>query len=267
MGQNKTGALGPGESDPGTSGYVELKLVEQLYEWADALETKLNVASENGLFQHQPGVYQTILEKTMFTIEESVSHNSKLSRSQYRLALQSLDEAKHLYDSALQGVSRWKKLSCIYGVPSLIYLLAVFATLITLLGLLFPSQANQTSTNSTATNVKTLLAVPAPVILAGSLGAVLRGIWALWWDVNRMKYRKVWETWYILAPFMGALLGLVVYLAFYTGIVATTAKPDIANLTLAYLIAFVAGFNWDASHKVLEKVASILTGESKSATQ
>ncbi len=245
--------------------FVDAKLVDQLYGWADRLETKLNVASENGLFKHQPTVYQTILEKIMDTIENSVSQNKKLTRNEYRKALQSLDEAKHLYDSALQGVPRWKKITSIYGVPSLLYLLLVFATVLALIVLISPSQSTPTPTNSSATNVRSILAVPIPVILAGVLGAVLRGIWALWNDVDLMQYRKIWETWFILAPFMGALLGLVVYLAFYTGVIATTTKPDLTNLTLAYLIAFIAGFNWDASKKVLEKVASILTGESTSS--
>ncbi len=97
-------------------------------------------------------------------------------------------------------------------------------------------------------------------MLGGTAGSVLQGITHLWRDVDEGSYRKLWGTWYLLAPFMGALLGGVVYLVFYVGLVSSTQEPNLTNPSLAILIAMLAGYNWEWAQKVLSRTVEILTG-------
>jgi hypothetical protein len=53
----------------------------------------------------------------------------------------------------------------------------------------------------------------------GVVGSLLRGIWYLWKNVNDRKFRKVWIVWLISTPFLGAILGSLIYFLISAGLI------------------------------------------------
>src|SRR5947208_557190 len=95
----------------------------------------------------------------------------------------------------LRGLRR--RLVYVYGIPAVVYLVLVLVLIAWTALNLLPSLSSPLI----------FLSIPAQILLSGSLGSVLRGVTALWFRVDNMEYRKVWGTWFLLNPFMGALLG------------------------------------------------------------
>lgn len=227
---------------------VDSELIEDLRTRVDDMETKLNTASENGLFQHQTTVaHKEILDKITEALRLSLE--TAASPAKYARAIEALDVAQNLYDTAIQEVGLRKRLAYVYGIPALIYM-------VSLLGMIMWIALKPPSLLSSA---PAFLSIPKKILLAGAVGSILRGIWSLWTKVDEMHYRKFWGTWYLLSPFMGALLGGVVYLAFFVGIVTSTLSTTIANPALAILVAILAGFNWEWAQGVLSKAVEIFS--------
>jgi len=229
--------------------------VKQLYEWADRLETKLNTASENGLFQHQTKIkYHEILNPLMIPL--SLCVQEKLSPESYQRARENYDNAQDLFFQALQAVSFLYRLIYVYAFHVLGYLITILALIVWLdLGIL-PRLGGQVS----------VLSIPLSMLLCGAFGSVIRSLWYLWYNVNRLEYRNIWSTWYVISPVMGGLLGGVVYLAFVIGLVTTTLKVDLANPILAYLLAIVAGYNWEWANGVIKSVEDKLSSKSTTSS-
>jgi len=234
---------------------VEDNLVKSLYDRADHLETKLNVASENGLFEHQDKVkHKEILDRINKAL--SLSLRKKVSPADYSQAIEDLDTAQNLYDRAIHAVGLRKRLSYIYGIPILIYLMLILVMI-----LIFAWNLQNLLLDF---GDQLILSIPIQILLSGAVGSILRGVKALWSQVDQMQYRKVWMTWFLLCPIMGALLGGVVYLAFFVGIAVSTLTVNFANPSLAILIAVIAGYNWEWAQEVLNRVIEVLQGRGKS---
>ena len=237
----------PAHPDAGGEGKDETldKLTKRLYERADALETKLNVGAGNGLFEDQDVVkHEQVLRPLMEVIKTTLQKD--VTPEQYSDALSKLDQARHLYEVALGAVPTRKKLYYVYGVPALAYLLVALLVAALLDLWLFPGFLPNGSFAS----------MPLQILVAGSAGAILRGIVALWNRVDMQEYRKIWSVWFVLSPFTGALLGGIVYLAFYVGIAVTTSGATITNEAALFLVAILAGYNWEWANKVLAAAAA-----------
>ncbi len=233
----------PGRRAKGGSGRIP-----DLFERADDLDTQLNTATENGLFEHQHEVdHDAVLAPLSEAIEISLSPG--LTPGQFAEGIRKYDTALHQFNKALGAVSLWRKLSYIYGIPSLAYMLAVLAFDFWLVFKFLPGYASGLP----------FLSIPLEILVAGSVGSVLRGMTNLWYNVDRKQYRKVWATWYLLSPFIGALLGGLVYLAFYVGIAVTTSGAAISNPVLLILVAALAGYNWEWSRDVLAKAVEVFS--------
>ena len=242
-------------------GGIGAKLAKQLFDWADRVETKLNTASENGVFDHQERVrYKDVLDPVLRAIAilapvvSAPDPNAapSLSVIEYNEARDAVDTAGNLLDRAYNSVPLGMKLVYVYGFWTWLYLLLVLIGVV-IIAIYFASDV---------TGPFVFLSIPIQAILFGALGGILRGGWALWYRVNRREYRKVWGVWFLLAPIMGGLLGAAIYLAFFVGLVATTQTVDFTNPQATYLVAFLAGFNWQWAADILEKVAKDLGGKS-----
>ncbi len=243
----------PPPSQPGTPSAPmsdEKERLKDLYKRADDLETKLNTASENGLFAHQKEVtHEEILQELMVALKISIQ--DKITPDDYVKAIEALDRAQNKFDTAIEKVGRGKRLLYVYGVPSAVYMFGILGVI----GWVVLSPP------SIFSGLPSFLTIPKKVMLGGTVGSVLQGITKLWNDVDERSYRKLWGTWYLLAPFMGALLGSIVYLVFYVGLVSSTQEPNLTNPSLAILIAMLAGYNWEWAQGVLSRTVEILTGQ------
>jgi len=217
-----------------------------LFNRADDIETQVTTAAENGLFSHQSKVaLAQILEPLAEAFQ--ISLQKEIAPEDYSIAIIALDNAQNLFDTALESIGRLRRLTYVYGVPSLAYLIGILA-LILLLALKPPSYLSSSPA---------FLTVPKKILLAGAVGGILRGIIALWNQVDEVTYRKFWDVWFFLSPFVGALLGAVVYLAFFIGIVVSTLSTSIPNPSLAIFIAILAGYNWQWARDVLAKAVQV----------
>jgi hypothetical protein len=221
---------------------------KELYDRSDDLETQLNVATENGLFIHQSVVkHEEILDgvKRVFKI----SLKQPVSAEDYSDAIGLLDEAQNRLDISLQAVGLRRRLIYVYGAPAVAYLLAVLLFMIWISFWPLPLFSGPLI----------FISIPLQIMFAGVVGGVLRGVKAVWSQVDKLQYRKFWGTWFVLCPVMGLLLGGAIYLAFVTGILVSTSSAPITNTTLAVLLAILAGYNWEWAEGVLAKIPDIFS--------
>jgi len=210
---------------------------------------KLNIAQENGLFQHQKDQYDTIHSRLLDALGASMKANC--SATEYVAARKNVDDAQTNFNTTIQSAKFGYKFNYVYGLPVLLYLIGM-------LGLIAFREAFRSLFPPLSSVHLSLPAIPTHIVLAGAVGAILRAIIALWRQVDRMLYRRVWATWFILSPITGALLGGIVYLGFFVGILVTT-NGMINNPALPILIAAIAGFNWEWAQGVLQNLANVFT--------
>lgn len=216
--------------------------------------TRLDIAQENGLFEHQSAkLYDDIHAPLMKALGLSVKKNC--SAIEYVEARNEIDMARKDLNTAIHKVRFRDKFNYVYGFPILIYLLGLLALIA------FRENLKNLVGPLGATHIL-LPSIPTQIILSGAIGGILRGIIALWRQVDKMQYRKIWVTWFILCPVTGALLGGVVYLGFFVGILVTTSGT-ISNPALPILIAAIAGLNWEWALSVLQNVATVFKVETK----
>lgn len=227
---------------------VDADRLGELYKSCNDFETRLQVAIENGLFQHQSVVK---LSEILPLLKDAmiISLTPRVSPKDYSDAILKLDTAKGSFAQALVAVGTWKRLLYVYGLPPMAYLLLVLAFDGWVVLKFIPNYPGIS-----------FLSMPFQILVAGSVGSVLKGLAGLWEHVDALEYRKIWATWYLLNPFMGALLGGIVYLAFDVGIVVTTSSGvSMTNPILPILVAAIAGYNWKWSRDVLNKVVELFS--------
>ncbi|HYN82268.1 MAG TPA: hypothetical protein VES88_12255 [Gemmatimonadaceae bacterium] len=108
--------------------------------------------------------------------------------------------------------------------------------------------------------------VPMLALLAGGLGAELRGIWFLWHQTSERLYHRRFLLAQLAAPFTGVLLGMLTFLLIKAGllVIATpsTASADLAKVTVGELaICFFVGFKWEWALKRIEAAFTGATGQ------
>ncbi len=207
------------------------------------LRVKLIVASENGLFarigNQRSSEKISIILNLLKEAEESLCSNSTESNYKFDLATSN-------FDDCLESAGMIWRLKYFYGIPILLYLIAAFIALIlTWFYVDINFQGNLI-----------IFWVPVWAIIWGGLGSVLRGLWWLWFQVNRMNYRKVWLVWFLATPFIGCLLGSIMYLVFLSGFIAAT-QSSLTNNALPMLLSALAGFSWPWAIDVLNKLTKI----------
>lgn len=97
------------------------------------------------------------------------------------------------------------------------------------------------------------------VAVAGALGALIHSLRSLYWYVGNRALRRSWLLMYAALPFIGALLGLVVYLVLRGGLTSSIAQSsDINPYGMAAVSALVGMFSQETSEKLRTVFATLL---------
>lgn len=97
------------------------------------------------------------------------------------------------------------------------------------------------------------------VVVAGAIGSLVHVLRSLYWYVGNRSLRRSWLAMYISLPFVGAMLGLVVYLVVRGGLTTSLAQPsDINPYGVAGVSALVGMFSRETSEKLRTVFATLL---------
>jgi hypothetical protein len=146
------------------------------------------------------------------------------------------------------------RLNYVYGVPHLLYL---FAWMCLLGGLVYALRNDPER--------QIAFGIPALAVLVGALGTILQAMASLVRHVNRFTFRKVWATWFLACPAIGALVAVVAYVILQavgiSGFESSDATSEVSSdrtyfFTLA--VSFVAGYKWEWVFGMLERIQNVL---------
>jgi hypothetical protein len=120
---------------------------------------------------------------------------------------------------------------------------------------------------SSGMDLETQLKVKDPAINAtawGVIGAVLRAMWFLKSKVDSRTYRKAYNVYFISVPFLGGILGAIVYLIILGGLFAlqgnVQGQPNQITINPLTIIPFaaLAGYNWEWAINLFNRIGDFL---------
>jgi hypothetical protein len=208
---------------------------------------------ENGLFRVQRDVSYSDIWRILNSAQKCI----ELSHPPDFVSCDNLlNAAVEKYFSALQKTNLWWRLKNVYAFHLFIYL-------VLLLSVIFVLYNNFRIDNVISENHN----IPTLAINAatwGVIGSVLRGFWALWTNINDRSYRSAWFIWFLSIPFIGGILGAMVYFIIIAGVIIASSEnvtngnsdSSLNPLVIIVLCAF-AGFNWQWAIEQIEKLKNI----------
>jgi len=213
------------------------------------VDSKVNVAVGNGLFKNQ----------TKVTVE---SIQEKLNQARIAIDKQNLSEAEtqlslgnsKFYEALHEADNVWR-FSNLYAAPIWIYLIGF------LVGIFFFYYLNMDKVLSSNENFL-LMGIYAGTW--GCIGSILRGLWYLKKNVDTREYQSSWIIYFISAPFLGGILGTIVYILIIGGLVSVSKQQfDIENIYAILPFSALAGFNWEWAIDLLNKIGDLATNKKK----
>ncbi len=223
----------------------EVKPSEVEY-WVDQLKKlhkAYDSANENGLFDDDPEVYKTAIAEIAIALDGLSEKSPKIieAKKKHSIAFNNLNLRSNLEKF------KWWRFSFYYGGPVLIYLIIFFVAIL-FVWFFF---------ENTLLNHK-ILWVPSWAFLWGAMGGILNGFWKVWQHACFREIRKVWYTWYIALPLMGAILGALAYLIVLAGLIAITGKSEIESQFFIMLLCALAGFSAKWAVNLLDKITKMI---------
>ncbi|HYX57231.1 MAG TPA: hypothetical protein VE818_13830 [Nitrososphaeraceae archaeon] len=211
----------------------EIVVVKEYEERIDKLSLQFRVASENGLFS-QEKVSNIIADDILQCL---LNARHELIDNHLLACERNLIEAERYYHVAIYGASSWWRFVNAYAFHLWIYFIGMLFSIVSFYFLLtweLPSEQLGFE----------LLAMQA--VIWGMIGGLFQDIWYLWRHVQNRDYRNTWMIQYFSAPFIGGILGAIVYVSIIAGLVIldtdTEGKPR--DFVVMALAAF-AGYNWN----------------------
>ena len=194
---------------------------ENLYDLIDMVHR----ADENGLFKGKNDKFTEITNTIITALEE-------IAKKQEKQAYEKLCIAYNKFNGAINSAPRWWRFSYCFGGPIVLYFVAI-ALSIFLAWLLFPEEILNSK----------ILGVPSWAFMWGSMGGILQGLWRLWQYVSSRNLRKHWFLWFLLLPFLGAILGALIYLIYFAGFIVSTGATQLTSEFFAMLLSALGGFS------------------------
>jgi hypothetical protein len=94
----------------------------------------------------------------------------------------------------------------------------------------------------------------------GVIAAVLRAMWFLRGTVDERRYRKSWNVYFISIPFIGGMLGSIVYLIIFGGLIAVSNTTTTSSINPLAIIPFaaLAGYNWEWAINIFNRIGELV---------
>lgn len=100
--------------------------------------------------------------------------------------------------------------------------------------------------------------------LTGAMGSILHAIMSISKRTGDESFEIIWFWWYILKPFVGGLMGVLIYIVIRGGILTGTASADSLNIYGICGMSGLAGlFSEQANKKLKEVFDTVFKVESK----
>ena len=210
----------------------EIVAVNEYEERIDKLSLQFRVASENGLFS-QEKVSNIIADDILQCL---LNARHELTDNHFVACERNLIEAERYYHAAIYDASfRWRFVNA-YAFHLWIYFIGMLFSIVSFYFLTWELPSEQLGFD--------LLAMQA--VIWGMIGGLFQDIWYLWRHVQNRDYRNTWMIQYFSAPFIGGILGAIVYVSVIAGLIIldtnTEGKPR--DFVVMALAAF-AGYNWN----------------------
>ncbi|MDR4492410.1 MAG: hypothetical protein R2685_16195 [Candidatus Nitrosocosmicus sp.] len=219
------------------------------------VNTRINVAIENGLYDYKSeGPLLRLINHIARTISKIRNNKSpefdanlrhldggqkneptkilenikiakdKFNENKFTEAELCLSTAKREYTREIEGAPLWWKFENVYAGYVWIYLIAILAGIFALY--------SAAQIYDIDFKFESILSVNDPAINAtawGVIGAVLRAMWFLKTKIDHRTYRNAFNNYFISIPFIGGILGALIYLILYGGLIALSSDTGFAN--------------------------------------
>lgn len=223
-----------GSSDKATELKDQQETVERR---AEKLDTAVIYRSEAGAFEGKPPREpENILKRVKDA--RSAASNGEIAEAHKQISLGFTE-----LHAAVRSKSWWWRFVHIHAVPLFVYYLAFLVGLM-LVGLW-------------ADHALTIWGVPIIIVVFGTLGGVLRGLWWIYKKVQTRTLRTQFTMVYIAGPWLGGLLGMFAWVLIKGGLLflsgpggeagngtgtetTVTTTPEGMNA-----VAFLAGYSWE----------------------
>jgi hypothetical protein len=207
---------------------------KDLKEGLDKLDVRLTCALQNGLFVDNDAALQPIRND----LKDIRTNLVDKTEAHYPGSVDKLYNCENALREKEKKATRWWRFYNQYAVHIWIYLI-FFIVLVFLFYVLHWDKI-----------VSGVIGVDQIAIGAavwGIMGGLLRGLWKLWYSVNRGQYRHVWLIYFISSPFLGGILGSITYLLVKSGLALFSGHTN--NLTNSpeaiWFVAAFAGYSWE----------------------
>ncbi len=108
--------------------------------------------------------------------------------------------------------------------------------------------------------VWTVIAELLPFAWIGMLGGVLVSWWGFVVHTRNLEYDPSYNTWYLLKPPIGAVMGVFSVVVIKAGLITLQGSTEVNSAELLYIVAFLAGFSERFFVQMFDKVMTALLG-------
>jgi hypothetical protein len=101
-------------------------------------------------------------------------------------------------------------------------------------------------------------------MMVGGIGGVACALWSLWYHISdKQDYDPQHNLWYMVQPFQGMVLGIMVYLVIAAGFLAfqtdiTSPQATAAAKYFPWLVAGIAGIRQTFFYELLDRIIGVL---------
>jgi len=218
----------------------------------DTVDTKVNVAAGNGLFQNQTAVTANTIQDILRRARTAADENN-LTEAETQMSLANTE----FYAALNQTKRNWRFLN-VYAIHVWMYLASF------LVGIFLFYYYDLATILSNNDNFQ-LIAIYAATW--GCIGSILRGFWYLRDKVDLRKYSNSWIIYFLSTPFIGGILGVIVYLLIVGGLVSISQNQfNIDHVLVILPFSALAGFNWWWAIDLFIKIGGIFSTSKKEKT-